>query len=131
MTAIVIIIYVEYLVAPSVIDNKVIIRVPFYAMNIIVVVVAVAVGVAVAVAVGVGTGEPLPSPFRLTSTGSALALLAIISFPDFLPSDDGVKTIDTTHSPPAGRLPTQLSDGTNSGSDDSIELISTAVEFGL
>ncbi len=67
----------------------------------------------------------------LTLSGLPLALLTIVNFADFLPSDDGVKTIDTTQSLPAARLPIQLADGTNSGFDDSIELILIGIEFGL
>jgi hypothetical protein len=79
----------------------------------------------------VTTGAPLPAPVILTSSALLLALLAIISFADFSPSDDGVNTIDTTQVPFAARLPTQLADGTNSGFDDAIELMSIAIEFGL
>ena len=67
----------------------------------------------------------------LTLIALALALLTIISFPDFLPSDVGVKTIDTTQLLPAARLPIQLADGTNSEFDDVIELTSMAIGFGL
>src|SRR5208337_2746183 len=93
--------------------------------------VGVAVGVAVAVAVGLGTGVPMPSPVMLTLSDLLLAPLTIVSFADFLPSDDAVKTIDTAQLPSAARLPTQLPEGTNSGPCGSIELISIAIEFGL
>ena len=67
----------------------------------------------------------------LTLRGLLLALSTIVSSADFLPSDDGVKTIDTTQVLSAARLPIQLSDGTNSGFDDAIELILIAFGLGL
>lgn len=122
--------------------------------------VAVAVGVAVAVAAGVGvvvadvelgvavgvvvgkllvevgvavggSGVPLPFPFMLTLTDFWLALLPIVSLADFLPSDDGVKTTDTSQLPSAAKDPTHIVDGTNSGSEELTELISIDIGFGL
>ena len=93
--------------------------------------VAVAVGVAVMVSVGVATAVPAPSPFMLTLSGLLLALLTMVSFADFLPSDDGAKTTDTSQSPSAARLATQLPEGTNSGFADATEVTSIAIEFGL
>jgi hypothetical protein len=60
-----------------------------------------------------------------------LAASTIFSFADFLPSDDGVKTTDTAHCPMAGRLATQVSEGTKSAFDELIELTANAVELGL
>ncbi len=82
------------------------------------------------VAVAVGLAVPLPAPVMLMLSDLP-ALLTIVSVADFLPSDDGVKTIDNWQLPSAARLPTQVPVGTNSEFDDAAELISTGVEFGL
>ena len=95
---------------------------------------AVEVGVGVAVRVGVAvavSGAPLPSPFIFTLTDFLLALLPIVSFADFLPSDDGVKTTDTSQLLSAAKVPTHVVDGTNSGFEELTELISIDAEFGL
>jgi hypothetical protein len=93
--------------------------------------VVVIVAVAVEVGVGLGTGVPLPSPFILTWSAFLLAALTIVSLADFLPSDDGVKTIDTSQLPFGAKLPTQLLEGLNCGFCDPIELTSIAIGFGL
>jgi hypothetical protein len=95
------------------------------------VLVAVALAVGVAVAVGLGSGVPLPSPLILILSAFLLAPFAIVSFADFLPSDDAVKMIDTAQLPSAGKLPTQFTDGANSAFVDATELTSMAIEFGL
>ncbi len=77
-----------------------------------------------------GLAVPLPAPVILTMS-DLLALLTIVKVADFLPSDDEVKTIETSQLPSAARLPTQLPAGTNSEFEDAAELISIGVEFGL
>jgi hypothetical protein len=91
------------------------------------------VGMAVGVAVGVGlpTGEPTPTPSMLMVKAFLLAPLLIVSFAVFLPSDDGLKMIDTSQSSSAARLPTQFWEGVNSISEDATELISTGTELGF
>jgi hypothetical protein len=100
--------------------------------------VAVAVGVAVVVGVGatvavgveVGTGAPLPSPVIAILSDLPLALL-IVKFADFLPSDNGVNTIDMSQRPSAAKLVTQSCEATNCPLDELMKLTSTAIEFGL
>ena len=53
------------------------------------------------------TTAPNPVPLRLT-LGLAVALLAIVTFPDLLPTERGVKVTLTVQLAPAARLVPQL-----------------------
>src|SRR5262249_27032462 len=53
------------------------------------------------------TTDPSPVPLRLT-LGLAEALLAIVTFPDWLPTEGGVKVTLTVQLAPAARLAPQL-----------------------
>src|SRR5215831_13217897 len=53
------------------------------------------------------TTVPSPVPLRL-ALGLAVALLAIVTFPDWLPTEGGVKVTLTVQLAPAARLVPQL-----------------------
>src|SRR5262249_62281775 len=53
------------------------------------------------------TTDPSPVPVRLT-LGLAVALLAIVRFPDLLPTEGGVKVTLTVQLAPAARLVPEL-----------------------